>query len=229
MNHSRVNYVVRSSSNRGANSLRLENLSSDGSVYRACKGFICLALPQLHPYWTSDEEAYSGHLVGITWILEKPLHVLTSTGGHTFLLSSSQQCSYPIKQSTAKYGKFAYLSAFGHSVPVAVLTLEEQAIDFALALSDDDGDTWKVRRQTKEARIEGGRRLRLVWYPWSDVEVETCLVPASPSAPLWHLCVHCIHSSRKLRTAEGGWVVYGQRGERPRGTRRIGSECFRHC
>jgi len=122
----------------------------------------------------------------------------------------AEQCSYAVKQSAAKYGKFAYSSAFGYSVPVATLTLEEHAIDSALALSDDDGEIWKVRRQTKEARIEGSRWLRSMWYPWPGVEVETWLVPPSLSAPLWHLRVHRIRGTRKLLTAEGGWAIYGQ-------------------
>ncbi|KIJ63852.1 hypothetical protein HYDPIDRAFT_91565 [Hydnomerulius pinastri MD-312] len=189
----------------------LESYNSGGSVYWACKAFICLALPDSHPYWTSEEEPYPSHLVGTTWAVEKPLHILTNVGGHTYLLSSGQQCSYPVKQSAAKYGKFAYSSAFGYSVPVASLTLEEHAIDSALALSEDNGEIWKVRRETKEARIEGGKWLRSMWYPWSGVEVETWLVPPSPSAPLWHLRIHRIRSSRKLLTAEGGWAIYGQR------------------
>ena len=189
----------------------LESYNSGGSVYWACKAFICLALPDSHSFWTSEEEPYPAHLVGTTWALEKPLHILTNVGGHTFLLSSGQQCSYPVKQSAAKYGKFAYSSAFGYSVPVATLTLEEHAIDSALALSDDEGEIWKVRRQTKEARIEGGGWLRSMWYPWPEAEVETWLVPPSPSAPLWHLRIHRIRASRKLLTAEGGWAIHGQR------------------
>ena len=189
----------------------LESYNSGGSVYWACKAFICLALPDSHSFWTSEEEPYPAHLFGTTWALEKPLHILTNVGGHTFLLSSGQQCSYPVKQSAAKYGKFAYSSAFGYSVPVATLTLEEHAIDSALSLSDDEGEIWKVRRQTKEARIEDGGCLRSMWYPWPEVEVETWLVPPSPSAPLWHLRIHRIRASRKLLTAEGGWAIHGQR------------------
>ncbi|KAF9220843.1 hypothetical protein BS17DRAFT_769155 [Gyrodon lividus] len=157
------------------------------------------------------DDTLTCHLVRTTWALEKPLHILTNAGGHTFLLSSGQQCAYPVRQSAAKYGKFAYSSPFSWSVPVAALTLEEQATDFALARSDDDGETWKVRRQTKEARIEGGRWLRSVQYPWPDVEVETWLVPPSPSAPLRHPRVHRIRSSRGLCAADGGRAIHGQR------------------
>ena len=142
--------------------------------------------------------------------LYKPLHIATNLGGHTYILSSGQQCSYPVKQSAAKYGKFAYSSAFGYSVPVGSLTLEELGGDSALALSDDQGETWKVRRETREAKIENGRWLRSMWYPWQDVEVETWLVPPTNTAPLWHLRIHRIKSGRRLISAEGGWAIYGQ-------------------
>ena len=99
----------------------LESYNSGGSVYWACRAFICLGLPDDHPFWTSEEESHPAQLIGTTWALEKPLHILTNVGRHTFLLSSGQQCSYPVKQSAAKCGKFAYSSAFGYSVPVAML------------------------------------------------------------------------------------------------------------
>lgn len=90
------------------------------------------------------------------------------------------------------------------------LTLEELGADNALALSDDGGEVWKVRRDTREAHFEGGRWLRSMWYPWKDVSVETWLVPPTAEAPLWHLRVHRIRTARDLISAEGGFAIYGQ-------------------
>ncbi|EGO03248.1 hypothetical protein SERLA73DRAFT_101356 [Serpula lacrymans var. lacrymans S7.3] len=188
-----------------------ENYNSPGSPYWCCKSFVTLALPDSHPFWTSKEEPYPSKLLGTTAVLHKPLHIATNVGGHTFLLSSGQQCSYPVKQSAAKYGKLAYSSAFGYSVPVGNGTLEELGGDNTLALSDDNGETWKCRRDTREARIENGKWLRSMWYPWKDVEVETWLVPPTLEAPLWHLRVHRIKTGRDLTSAEGGFAIYGQR------------------
>jgi hypothetical protein len=129
-------------------------------------------------------------------------------------LSSGQQCSYPVKQGAAKYGKLAYSSAFAYSVPVGSGTLEELGGDSTLALSDDAGESWKVRRDTRQAKLvrvndqEG--YLVSFWYPWPDVEVETWLVPPSVSAPAWHVRVHRIKTGRKLWSAEGGFAIYGQ-------------------
>ncbi|KAI0356130.1 hypothetical protein OH77DRAFT_1503646 [Trametes cingulata] len=187
-----------------------ENYNSPGSPYWFCKSFIALALPESHPFWATAEEPYPGALRNTVKPLYKPLHIATNLGGHTYILSSGQQCSYPVKQSAAKYGKFAYSSAFGYSVPVGSLTLEELGADSALALSDDDGEVWKVRRDTREARIEDGKWLHSMWYPWKDVSVETWLIPPTPDVPLWHLRIHRIKSGRKLLSAEGGWAIYGQ-------------------
>ena len=187
-----------------------ENYNSPGSPYWCCKSFVALALPDTHPFWTSKEEPYPAALRQTVKALNHPLHITTNLGGHTYLLSSGQQCSYPVKQSAAKYGKLAYSSAFGYSVPVGNGTLEELGGDSTLALSDDNGETWKCRRDTREARIEGGRWLRSMWYPWKGVEVETWLVPPQEDSPLWHLRVHRISTGRPLTSAEGGFAIYGQ-------------------
>ncbi|EAU82182.2 hypothetical protein CC1G_11372 [Coprinopsis cinerea okayama7 len=187
-----------------------ENYNSAGSVYWCCKSFVTLALPESHPFWAAKEEPFPEALKETTKFLTHPLHITTNLGGHTFLLSSGQQCSYPVKQSAAKYGKLAYSSAFGYSVPTGNLTLEELGGDNTLALSNDKGETWKCRRETKEARIEEGRWLRSMWYPWEGVQVETWLIPPQKENPLWHLRVHRIRTNQPLTSAEGGFALYGQ-------------------
>ncbi|KAF8157200.1 hypothetical protein B0H34DRAFT_658030 [Crassisporium funariophilum] len=187
-----------------------ENYNSPGSPYWCCKSFVTLALAETHPFWASEEEPYPQALRGTVKAIGHPLHITANVGGHTYLLSSGQQCSYPVKQSAAKYGKLAYSSAFGYSVPVGNGTLEELGGDNTLALSDDNGETWKCRRETREARIEDGKWLRSMWYPWNDVEVETWLVPPQKESPMWHLRVHRVKTGRALSSAEGGFAIYGQ-------------------
>lgn len=194
--------------------MQIQNYNSPGSPYWCCKSFITLALPLDHPFWASPEEPYPASLLNIVKPLKRPLHIASNLSGHTFILSSGQQCSYPVKNSAAKYGKFAYSTAFGYSVAVGNLLLHEVGADSVLALSDDGGETWKCRRETREARFEkgvSGEWLRSMWYPWKDVEVETWLVPPTNGAPLWHLRVHRLRTGRHLQSAEGGFAIYGQR------------------
>ncbi|KAJ3551324.1 hypothetical protein NM688_g4770 [Phlebia brevispora] len=116
-----------------------ENYNSPGSPYWCCKSFITLSLPLSHPFWASPEESYPASLLNTVKVLKHPFHIACSLSGHTYILSSGQQCSYPVKNSAAKYGKFGYSSAFGYSVAVGNGTLEEAGGDGALALSDDGG------------------------------------------------------------------------------------------
>ncbi|KAE9407901.1 hypothetical protein BT96DRAFT_962961 [Gymnopus androsaceus JB14] len=195
----------------------LENYNSPGSPYWACKAFICLALPESSTFWTVEEEEYPVSLRNTTKVMKHALQLTTNLGGHTYLLSSGQQCSYPVKQSAAKYGKLAYSAAFGYSVPVATLTLEELGGDSTLAISGDGEETWKCRRVTKEARFEGKDEkhcwLRSMWYPFPDVEIETWLIPPTLDAPLWHVRIHRVRmqaGNRVISAAEGSWAIYGQ-------------------
>jgi hypothetical protein len=190
-----------------------ENYNSPGSPYWCCKSFIALSLPETHPFWASTEEPYPDVLLNTTQLLKNPLHIASNLGGHTFVLSSGQQCSYDLKQSAAKYGKYAYSAAFGYSVPVGNGTLEEAGFDSALALSDDGGEFWRCRRKTLDARFEPDGTLRSSWRPWPDVEIETWLVPPTHATPHWHLRIHRIRTGRRLWTADAGFAIYGQRAD----------------
>jgi hypothetical protein len=75
------------------------------------------------------------------------------------------------------------------------------AFDGALALSDD-GRHYRVRETNEKAQI-AGTTLHAVWKPWSDVTVETWLVPANP----WHVRVHRITTPRALHATEGGFAI----------------------
>src|SRR5690606_29645164 len=123
-----------------------ENYNSPGSPYWACKAFFPLALPPTHPFWTSEELPFPRKSLPLVKPISHPLHIVSHLGGHTFLLSSGQACHYPLKATQAKYGKFAYSSHFGFSVPSGGYMLDQHAPDSMLALSDDGGEIWKTRR-----------------------------------------------------------------------------------
>lgn len=80
------------------------------------------------------------------------------------------------------------------------------APDSTLSVSNDDGDTWKVRWEPRDAEIRklivssasvGGRNatvpvLASKWSPWrtSRLGIETVLVPPSTDWPGWHVRIH---------------------------------------
>jgi DUF2264 C-terminal domain/Uncharacterized protein conserved in bacteria (DUF2264) len=188
----------------------LENYNSPGSPYWCCKVFLPLALPESHPFWAADEEPYPESLRRSVIGLEHPLHIVTNVGDHAYLLSSGQKCHYPLRHSGHKYGKLAYSATFGFSVPTGNESLEEIGGDSSLALSDDGGASWKTRRDTLDARLEAGGWLKSSWRPWEDVEVQTWLLSPTKDNKAWHVRVHRLRTGRNLRSAEGGWAIYGQ-------------------
>ncbi len=133
------------------------------------------------------------------------------------LLSSGQACSYPMKGTHAKYGSFAYSSAYGYSVPPGLLTLEQYALASQLGLSDDGGEYWKTRRLSEYAGLErrgdgdGTPVLVSVWRPFPDVAVRTTLVPPDPTTPNWHLRAHRVEAGREVMTADGAFAVRNER------------------
>lgn len=190
-----------------------ENYNSPGSPYWACLAFICLAVPAEHPFWTSKEETL-GDVIPKVKALKHPGHIMSNLGGHCMLLSSGQACSYPMKGTHAKYGAFAYSSAYGYSVPPGLFTLEQYALASQLGLSDDGGEFWKTRRKSEYAGLEdrdNGPVLVSVWRPFPDVRVRTVLVPPREAAPNWHLRAHRIDAGRDVMTADGAFAICNQR------------------
>ncbi|KAK6833984.1 hypothetical protein PG987_008678 [Apiospora arundinis] len=191
-----------------------KNYNSPGSPYWACLGFICLAVPPEHPFWTSEEELPRDVIPKIKG-LKHPGHIVSSLGGHCMLLSSGQACGYPMKGTHAKYGSFAYSSAYGYSYALAS----------QLGLSDDGGEYWKTRRASEYAGLEtrgtdddaGANNeitpvLVSVWKPFRDVTVRTTLVPPAEATPNWHLRAHRIEAAgREVMTADGSFAIRNQR------------------
>jgi hypothetical protein len=171
-------------------------------------------VPEGHPFWTSEEEPYPTDLLPKVKALKHPGHIISYLGGHRLLLSSGQACSYPMKGTHAKYGSFAYSSAYGYSVPTGCFTLEQFALASQLGLSDDKGEVWKTRRLCEEAVIETHEEkpvLKSIWKPFPDVAIKTYLLPPVEETPNWHLRVHKIEAGREVMTADGAFAIYNER------------------
>jgi hypothetical protein len=62
----------------------------------------------------------------------------------------------------------AYSAQFGFSVPTGSYGLSEHAPDSVLALSEDDGEQWVVRREANDVTISSKGVIRSVWRPWRE-------------------------------------------------------------
>ncbi|RAL60868.1 hypothetical protein DID88_010192 [Monilinia fructigena] len=184
-----------------------ENYNSPGSPYWACLAFICLAVPESHPFWKAEEEPYPINLIPEIKALKHPGHIVSYLGGHKIILSSGQACSYPMRGTHAKYGSFAYSSAYAYSVPTGCFSLEQFALASQLGLSDDGGEVWKTRRLCETAVIETHDEqpvLKSIWHPFPDVTIKTYLIPPVNSTPNWHIrTLPKIIGNYDLNTPEG--------------------------
>ncbi|KAL2812257.1 hypothetical protein BJX63DRAFT_432700 [Aspergillus granulosus] len=188
-----------------------ENYNSPQSVYWCLKSFIVLMLPEEHKFWTAKESPYPSLLstteplsqLQVVW---PPRHILCTAPEHHFFLSSGQMTKKSHKAREAKYGKFAYSSAFGFSVPCGPL-LEQLAPDSTLSVTHDGGETWKVRAEPSNekilqvsTKISGTSRtvsaLASQWQPWKylDFTITTVLVPLAGVFPGWHVRMHRVKS-----------------------------------
>lgn len=208
-----------------------EDYNSPQSVYWALKSFLALGLPATHPFWIAEEKPLPRTENDLAIAVKPPMHILCNTGNHHFLLSSGQFCPWPLKATEAKYGKFAYSSQFGFSVPTGPL-IQQIAPDSTLALSKDDGDTWRVPWRVsdhlfgsahllkKGEVVESVPTLSSTWKPWrdADIEVHTVLIAPCIRWPDWYVRVHTVknHGSRpvELQVVQGGFAIQGRGAER---------------
>jgi len=181
-----------------ANLLMSENYNSPGSPYWAFKAFLPLALEAAHPFWTAEEAP--GPAFTEPSPQPGPGMVMMHMPGNVVALSSGQE-NLQMRFGSEKYAKFVYSSRYAFSVESDERGFEGAAVDGMLAFSDDNRH-FRVRETNEDARI-AGNVLYARWRPWSDVEVETWLLPAAP----WHIRVHRVRTPRPLNTAEGGFAI----------------------
>ncbi len=92
-----------------------EGYNAPGSPYWALKTFLVLAVPEDHPFWTSEEQALP--------FLEKSVQksprmiICHDKTGREVQAFTSGQHSHEHAHADAKYEKFVYSTTFGFIVP----------------------------------------------------------------------------------------------------------------
>lgn len=206
-----------------------EDYNSPQSVYWCLKSFLVLGLEEEHAFWTSEElhGPLPQNSISLAEVkqLQPPRQIICNTPHHTFLLSSGQSTSKKFKAREAKYGKFAYSSAFGLSVPCGSF-LEQVAPDSTLAVCfEDDEENWKVRWDPYDVRsvsfmFDGDEvpTLASCWKPYKrdGVLIRTTLLPPVKMWPGWTVRVHRIEwtthtqDTTALRLVDGGFAISAQ-------------------
>ena len=183
-----------------------ETYNAPGSPYWAFKAFLPLALPADHPFWTAEEEPLP-ELAAVHRQPNAGFLLQRSPQGQVTALAAAPGGRWA-RHGEAKYGKFAYSTAFGFSVPSRPISLEGAAGDSMLLFSDD-GVHWRAREENDEVwpvGTGGDDDVLASWSPWPDVHVETLLLPVGGDGR-WHARVHRVWAERALWTAEGGFCV----------------------
>ncbi|WP_313200386.1 DUF2264 domain-containing protein [Rhizobium sp.] len=180
------------------NLMMSESYNSAGSPYWALKFFLPLALPADHPFWATEETPAPEFSDPVP--LKEAGMVAIHTPGNTVILSSGQSHDKMLG-ANEKYSKFVYSTRYGFNIELNDRHFVAASFDGMLGLSDD-GVHFRMRETLEEASIAGDK-LYSRWKPWSDVTIETWLLPANP----WHIRLHRIVTPRPLQTNEGGFAI----------------------
>lgn len=176
-----------------------EGYNAPGSPYWAMKAFLCLAMPEHHPFWQAEEKAPA--VPGVSRQAHaRQLIVRSDQGKHVVAYQAGGHCAEHT-HAEAKYEKFAYSTAFGFSVSKSRLKLDAGAFDSMLAVSAD-GVYYHPRYGCETFSI-GEHKVTAIWKPMKQVTVETEIIPFG----MWHIRRHRIHTAIEIKAAEGGFAI----------------------
>ena len=182
-----------------------EGYNAPGSPYWAMKAFLCLAMPEDHPFWQAEEKAPR-----VPEVSSQPharqLIVRSDGGAHVAAYQAGSHCPEHA-HGEAKYEKFVYSTAFGFSVSKSRFNLHAGAFDSMLAVSLD-GVEYHPRFGC-EAFAIGSNKVTAVWKPVPQVTVETELLPLG----MWHIRTHRIRTETEITVAEGGFAIAAEEPE----------------
>lgn len=163
-----------------------EQYNASGSPYWALKTFAFLALPDEHPFWSSECEALPE--LETPKLIKECGMIMKRSNYDISALTSGQYPTIEHPHSAEKYAKFAYSSCFSFSVPRSYYSLEEMAPDNMLCFHAHG--MYYVRRKCESFHLEEGK-ITSVWKPVEGIEVETQLIPTVDG----HIRQHRINST----------------------------------
>lgn len=175
-----------------------ENYNAPGSPYWACKAFLCLALPEDHPFWTAEEQVPQ---LEPFRVLPEARMLAARDANQVQLFPAGQFCVNQLGNCGAKYEKLVYSSRFGFSVPRGG-SLEEGAFDCCLAVSEAGKNDYRMQRGFQDYVLEADRYWRK-FSPMPGVTVEVTVVPSFPS----HTRHYRITTDRPIDVADGGFSI----------------------
>lgn len=178
--------------------LMSENYNAPGSPYWAFKTFLCLALPEEHPFWASEEAVPA---LAARKLLPQARMLLCRDENQVQMFVAGQHCVNELGACAAKYEKLVYSSRFGFSVPRGE-TLEEGAFDNCMAFSAAGDEHYRIGRGFDEYRVSDTAVSRS-YSPLEGVRVSVTVTPDFPS----HRREYRISTDRPIDVADGGFAI----------------------
>lgn len=189
----------------------VENYTSSGGAYWATKSFLCLLLPEEHPFWTSAEVALPIESGEYHARPSEPRLNFTVTGdltsGVTVLNNHFQYyqngiyCN-PFNDMAGYYNKFAYNSRSGF----AVSTRDCVSADNMICLTTRDCAMTSHRWGFTDLGEENGFMVS-EHLPFSNDRATVIRTWMRPLANGWHVRVHRVTLSQEYGIHEGGFSI----------------------
>lgn len=176
-----------------------EGYNSPQSPYWSWKSFLLLAVPEAHPFWTTEELP----LPRLDALHSQPhpgMLIQRGEDGYVTSYAAGQFSAWEPVHWAEKYEKFAYSGYFGFQVPRSYCNPAQMAADNMLAFERDG--YYHVRRRCEEV-VCGKDRIRSKWIPMEGVEVETEVVPSGRG----HIRTHVIRAAAPCKAIEGGYAL----------------------
>lgn len=148
-----------------------ESYNSPGSPYWAFKSFALLALPDNHEFWQMKQEPLPQ--LKSKRLMPQAEMVLTRQKGEVIAYTPGNYTNTHA-HAPSKYGKFAYSTRFGFSVPKTSINLGEAAPDSTLAFELDG--YYLPKRQNISSEVTDSE-IRCCWQPCHGITVETTILP----------------------------------------------------
>jgi hypothetical protein len=180
------------------NLIMAETYNGPGCAYWALKAMLPLALAEDHPFWSASESPLA---------LDESVHAIPhahqltrhDADGHVVVLSGGQYIGWGLRHWPEKYAKFSYSTRAGFAVSCG----DDRAHDNTLAVSDNGGAHWAVRRSVTSRAVSADSIVTTSEY-LRGIQITTTLRFAEPLA---HVREHRIRTDRAIEIVEGGFPV----------------------
>lgn len=180
------------------NHLLVEDYSSFGSPYWACKYFVFLFLDDDDEFWylkyshcsAENNKYYSNYI-----------HVEKQDGYCYLYPCSLEEENVEFSHFQDKYAKFCYTNIFGFNVSKGMGALKEIALDSSMAVGYDNR-FFISKNHVKLEKASNGA-IKSVWR----VDSHTCITSYICPFGKWHTRVHLVCSDSALYLVEGGFPV----------------------